>query len=153
MPKKPLTKMCAGICNAEQSPSHCSLRFRKASHLRKHEEFQHIFDAGKQSFGRFITLWVNKESDAGFRIGVVATKRTFHDATQRNRAKRLIRESFRLLQPMLDKSKPWDIVVIARRAILDQKQQQVQEEMLALFKKQHIVVLEKKHEMARNSSN
>lgn len=148
----PLKEMCAEICNAEQVLSHCSLRFRKASHLRKHEDFQHIFEVGRQSFGRFITLWVNKESEASFRIGVVATKRTFHDAVERNRAKRLIRESFRLLQPMLDKSKPWDIVVIARRSILEQKQQQVQKEMLALFKKQHIAE-EKRNEVACNSSN
>lgn len=139
MPQLPLNNLCAGICNAEQLPSHCSLRFRKTSHLRKHEDFQHTFEVGKQSFGRYITLWVNKEPSTGNRIGVVATKRTFHDAVQRNRAKRLMREAFRLLQPMLDKSKPWDIVVIARRAILEQKQQQIQKEMLLLLKKQHLI--------------
>lgn len=139
MPKLPLKKMCAEICNVEQMPSHCSLRFRKTSHLRKHEDFQHVFEVGKQSFGRYITIWVNKEPQALYRIGVVATKRTFHDAVERNRAKRLIRESFRLLQPSLLYSKPWDVVVIARRSILEQKQQQVQKEMLSLFKKQHIV--------------
>lgn len=152
MPKKPLTKMCAGICNAEQSPSHCSLRFRKASHLRKHEDFQHIFEVGKQSFGKCITIWVNKEPEAAHRIGVVATKRTFHDAVERNRAKRLIRESFRLLQPLHDTSKTWDLVVIARRSILTLKQQQVQKEMEQLMKKQHILK-DKTDEVASNSAD
>lgn len=152
MPQLPLKKMCADTCNVEQMPSHCSLRFRKLSHLRKHEDFQHIFEVGNQSFGKYITLWVNKESNSNHRIGVVATKRTFHDAVQRNRAKRLIRESFRLLQPQLIRSKPWDIVVIARRSILGQKQQLVQKEMFSLFKRQHIIK-EITNEVASDLSN
>lgn len=144
--------MCAEICNAEKQASRCSLRFQKASHLRKHEDFQHIFEVGKQSFGRYITLWVSKEPTACHRIGVVATKRTFHDAVQRNRAKRLIRESFRLLQNQLVLTKPWDIVVIARRSILGQKQQLVQEEMLALFNRQHIIQ-KVTNEVVSNPSN
>lgn len=150
MPQMPLKNLCAGICNAEQLPSHCSLRFRKSSHLRKHEDFQHIFENGKQSFGKLVTLWVNKQPGANHRVGVVATKRTFHDAVDRNRAKRLMREAFRLLQPVLDSVKPWDIVIIAKRSILEKKQQEVQAELLNLLKRQHIIKDRNVNEMACN---
>lgn len=71
-------------------------------------------------------------------MGVVATKKTFHDAVDRNRAKRLIRESFRLIQNELIEE-PWDMVVLARRRILSLKRPEVQQELLKLCRKHGVV--------------
>lgn len=46
------------------------------------------------------------------RLGVIVGKRVANEASDRNRIKRIVRESFRLKQ---DELKGWDIVVIARQ--------------------------------------
>ena len=51
------------------------------------------------------------------RLGVTAAKKTFHDAHERNRAKRLLREAFRLSRNGLG-APPRDFVLVARRSIL-----------------------------------
>ena len=56
-----------------------------------------------------------KDGDA--RYGVVATKKTFKFAVQRNRAKRLLRDWVRFNEGLLRPD--MDYVFIARRAILD----------------------------------
>ena len=56
------------------------------------------------------------------------TKKTFRLAVERNRAKRLVRESFRLLLPQLA-DEPWDLVVVPRRGVLDVKEPDLRREM------------------------
>lgn len=70
----------------------------------------------KRSFaGRTLVLWLKRGADAGRRAGVVVSKRTFRRAVDRNRAKRLLREAFRLSRGAL----PSDLeaVLVARAGI------------------------------------
>ncbi len=60
-------------------------------------EYKRVFDGGRVVRGRLFTAWRLGGEDAQGRVGVVAAKKCFHDAVQRNRAKRLMREAFRLL--------------------------------------------------------
>ena len=65
--------------------------------------------AAKRSFcGKGLVLWLNRGAEAGRRVGVVVSKRTLHDAVDRNRAKRVLREAFRLTWGCL----PGDVEVI-----------------------------------------
>jgi ribonuclease P protein component len=84
-----------------------------------------------------MVVWVSRKADCERRMGVIATKRTFKNAVDRNRAKRLIRESFRLLQDKFSKE-PWDMVILARRRILSMKQQDVQREMRSICRRHGI---------------
>lgn len=114
--------------------------FPRSCRLLKHELFQQVFNDGGEVVGRGIILWVRRADDCACRMGVVATKRTFHDAVDRNRAKRLIRESFRLARhEFIDDS--WDIVILARRRILGMKQPDVQKELIKLAQRKGILKL------------
>ena len=82
-----------------------------------------------------LRLYRGSESDR--RLGVIASKRTFRRAVDRNRAKRLIREAFRLHRSEL-KGRT-DLVIVARRRILDVGLESVVQEFLALTNKARLL--------------
>ena len=76
------------------------------------------------------------------RVGYITSKKV-GDAVHRNRARRLLRESVRLLTPMMESR--WDIVLIARPAIAmpGVRMQDVREELLWLMNKAHLLKTDK----------
>ena len=59
--------------------------------------YKRVFDRGRSIKGRLLVAWRLGSSDADRQAGVVVSKKSFHDAVDRNRATRLMREAFRLL--------------------------------------------------------
>ena len=59
--------------------------------------YKRVFDRGRSIKGRLLVAWRLDSSDADRKAGVVVSKKSFHCAVDRNRAKRLMREAFRLL--------------------------------------------------------
>jgi ribonuclease P protein component len=72
------------------------------------------------------------------RVGFITSKR-IGNAVQRNRARRLLRESMRALGPMIEPC--WDIVVIAHPPIatLGVHMQDVRDELQWLLKRAHLI--------------
>ncbi len=95
-------------------PSH---RFSRRQRVRRREDFQQVFDQGIRVSSRYFTLLVAPKPGAPARLGIVASRK-LGDAVHRNRAKRLIREIFRLNQP-LPGGVGIDLIVIPRRELLD----------------------------------
>ena len=91
--------------------------FSKAQRVRRKAEFQQVFGGGTRVSSRFFTLVIARRPGPAARLGIVASRK-IGDAVRRNRAKRLIREVFRLNQP-LDGGAGVDLVVIPRRDLLD----------------------------------
>ncbi len=77
-------------------------------------------------------LVVAETPDEMLKNGVVCGRKFSTKAVERNRARRLIWESFRLKKTEIE---PCHMVVIPRKAIAATKQQQVQKEMEYLLNK------------------
>ena len=91
-------------------------------YLRDTAEFQHVYRNGKRFEGVFISAFVIENQEANHRLGVTASKKALGKAVQRNRAKRLLRESFRLNETSLQElTNKYDWVLNAKAAVLTQK--------------------------------
>jgi len=113
-----------------------SFTFRKEERLRKSRDFKKVFDHGKSLGGSTVAFYF-LPNDLGFpRAGFIASKKVSKRAVDRNRAKRLMREVFRLNKHRL---KPYDLVFIARKGILGKKYQDVEKDFLILAKKAGIL--------------
>lgn len=90
--------------------------------------FKQVFDTGRRATGSFLVAWAVDNGQDMTRVGVVASRRLFPRAVERSRAKRLLREAFRLNRWRLRQGK--DVVLVARRAILGVKCGQVESDLL-----------------------
>lgn len=93
------------------------LKFGPASRLRHDAEFKAVFDARVRKEEGGLVVMLRPNSAKGPRLGL-SIGRSAGGAVERNRAKRLIREAFRMLRhefPRLE-GRAYDIVVRARAA-------------------------------------
>lgn len=110
----------------------------KQQRLTKASLFREAF-AQKRSFvGRLMVLWLRKGEGASLRLGVVTSKKVSNRAVDRNRARRVLRAAYRELRGEL--SGDVDVVIIARRWILNASHDELVTEMRHLFKKAGLLV-------------
>ena len=98
--------------------------------------YKRIFDRGRSIKGRLLVAWHLESPDADRMAGVVVSKKSFHEAVDRNRAKRLLREAFRLLvkEGAMPERTEW--IFIARSAIGKAKCADVMAEMRRIVRAQ-----------------
>jgi ribonuclease P protein component len=107
---------------AINSPSLLSFTLPKEERLLKRADFLRVYERGKRIEGRFMTVFILPAERGLHRVGVTATKKGIGKAHERNRAKRLLRESFRLSRAELDTvGQKYDWVLNARRSLLHVK--------------------------------
>jgi len=96
-----------------------SFDFPKEARLRKRAEFLRVYDEGKRIEGRYLTVFILPNRLGRHRVGITATRKAIGKAHDRNRAKRLLRETFRLSRVELNAVRPsFDWVLNARRALI-----------------------------------
>lgn len=86
------------------------LSFPKEERLLKRYEFQSVLDGGSKIVNSYIIVVGKPISKGQCRLGIIASKKV-GNAVVRNKIKRCIRESFRLIKHQFT---GLDIVVIAR---------------------------------------
>lgn len=76
------------------------------------EHYQHIFDNAKKLFDPSFIILLKKNDQPFARLGFIIGKKQVKKSSQRNAIKRVIRESFRYHQQLLQ---GYDVIVMARK--------------------------------------
>lgn len=96
--------------------------------------YKAVFDNARAKRGRFCVAYEAPPGSGGNSppaTGVIATKKTFRRAVDRNRAKRLMREAFRLEAPRLGEG--FECILVARAWMRGKKMQDVRADIARLF--------------------
>ncbi|WP_457570351.1 ribonuclease P protein component [Desulfurobacterium sp.] len=108
----------------------------KEERIRKGHDFKYVFESGKSLGGATVALYFILKNSGQPRAGFIASKRFSKRAVDRNRAKRLMKEVFRLNKHKLY---PCDIVFIARKGMKGASYFQVEEDFLKLARRAGIL--------------
>ena len=109
------------------------LRFDRAARIKQGRDFARVRQAGERlAVGCLIANWQRLPADSPSRLGVV-TARRIGGAVVRNRARRLLRETFRVHQ--YDLAAPVDLVLVARPSIAGKRFVDVERDFLTTLRK------------------
>lgn len=87
-------------------------------YLRVSNDFQKVYRTGRRYEGVLMTAFVLPNNLSHNRLGVTASRKALGNAVQRNRAKRLLKETFRLRRSSLSGLlQRYDWVINAKRRL------------------------------------
>jgi len=107
-----------------------SLRLTREAKILKPSEYAHIFKGGKRVKGKYWQIVAKPIQDTRPRLGLAISKKVTRLAVDRNRFKRIARETFRVAQQSLGN---WGFVVMARSP-KPTKNPELSAELIDLFK-------------------
>jgi len=110
-----------------------SLRLPQSMRLTHRPDFTELKQQGQRlAAGCLIANWTISPAGSGSRLGVI-TSRKLGSAVTRSRARRLLRETFRLHQHAL--RQPVRMVLVARSSILGKQRADVERDFLSALRK------------------
>lgn len=104
----------------------------KPNVLRKKSDFSSIYNKGKSVGDRYVVVFYRKNGLQEIRTAFLASKKV-GNAVHRNRARRLMKESYRNLSNQL--AVGYDYIFIARSTIVQKKCAEVQKSMASACKR------------------
>lgn len=108
-----------------------SFGLRRKAKILKASEYATVFKGGKFAKGKYWQIVAKSIDGPKPRLGLAISKKVHRLAMDRNRFKRIARETFRLEKQQLDN---WDFVVMARRS-KSVENTVLSAELLSLFKR------------------
>jgi ribonuclease P protein component len=115
------------------SPDARRLRLGRNSRLTQNRDFARVRQAGERlAQGCLIANWNKLPEGAVAKLGVVTSKK-IGGAVVRSRARRLLRESFRLHQH--DLAQPVELVLVARNSIVGKPFADVEKDFLTALRR------------------
>ena len=116
---------------------HEILRFGRERRIKRSGDFARVRRDGERlTHGVLIANWKKLPAEASSRLGVVTSAR-IGGAVLRSRARRLLRESFRLHQHEL--SQPVELVLVARPSIAGKGFADVEKDFLTTLRKARLL--------------
>jgi ribonuclease P protein component len=113
------------------------LRFCRAMRLQQSRDFARVRQHGERLvLGCLIANWRRLPADSVSRLGVITASR-IGNAVARNRARRLLRETFRLHQH--DLAAPVELVLVARPSIAGKGFAAVEQDFLTTLRKARLL--------------
>ena len=98
-------------------------------------KYKRIFDRGRSLKGRLLVAWALHSEDADRQAGVVVSKKSFRHAVDRNRAKRLMREAYRLLAKSGEVPEKTEFIFIGRSFLKGKKVADVIDDLRRVVKR------------------
>ncbi len=109
------------------------LGFNRSARLKLGRDFRQLREQGqRRTGGCVIANWLPLAGHARSRLGVITSGR-LGSAVVRNRARRLLRETFRVHQHEL--TQPLDLVLVARASIVGKPFAEVEKDVLTTLRK------------------
>jgi len=111
-------------------------RLGRSQRLKSDREIREAYAQGRRWVGGCMVLWLRSGAGAALRLAVVSSRKV-GNAVERNKARRKLREAFRLNRWRLRGD--CDIVIVARRRILTTSSAAVERELLYLARRAGIL--------------
>lgn len=109
--------------------------------LKQNHIFRRLYAKGESAVGRFVVVYAKRNGTGRNRLGITTGVKLGH-AVDRNRARRRIRETYRLNENRLKQG--YDIVIVARTAAIEGDFSEMQQSFLQLCRKLRLLKEEEK---------
>lgn len=102
------------------------LKLKNTQPIKLNRDFRRLYAKGKSVAGGFVVVYARRTNRNVNRVGFTVSK-SLGNAVVRNRTKRLMRESYRLMEDKLDTG--YDMIIVARNRAAGKTYEQISKDL------------------------